>query len=302
MRSDRIKLIYLACPGHSGSTLLAFLLGAHPRIATVGELKVVPASFRDGSDCSCGVPLRECEFWARVNERLRRTGFDLGDPAFRTHAGGAGRLDRVVVGQVRGRAAELARSAAIAVLPAARQRWTQTIRCNAALMRAILDETGRPMILDTSKDASRLRYLKESGRFDIRVLHLVRDGRAVAWSLIRKGANPRQAAAEWVSEHEQAARLRARFGADRWLTFQYERLCEDPDSTLAEICRFLGIAADAALMQFRNWDSHILGNRMRLSREQGIRLDASWRSALDSESLAAVEAVVSAMNRTFGYA
>lgn len=302
MSRERIKLVYLACPGHSGSTLLAFLLGAHPRIATVGELKVVPASFRDGSDCSCGVLLRECEFWARVNERLREDGLDLADPAFRTHAGGASKLDRVVVGQVRGATAELARSAAIAVLPPARRRWTQTIRCNAALMRAILEETGRPMILDTSKDASRLRYLQESGRFDIRVLHLVRDGRAVAWSLIRKGVDSRQAAAEWVSEHEQAARLRAKFGAGRWLTFQYERLCEDPDSTLAEICRFLGITADAALMQFRSWDSHILGNRMRLSREQGIRLDTSWRAALGGDALAAVEAVVSAMNRKFGYA
>ena len=34
-----VRLVYILAASHSGSTLLAMLLGSHPDVCTVGELK-----------------------------------------------------------------------------------------------------------------------------------------------------------------------------------------------------------------------------------------------------------------------
>ncbi|MGH8543075.1 MAG: hypothetical protein ACREX3_05465 [Gammaproteobacteria bacterium] len=39
MRLEPLTLAYIASPSYSGSTLMTFLLGGHPAVATVGELK-----------------------------------------------------------------------------------------------------------------------------------------------------------------------------------------------------------------------------------------------------------------------
>ncbi|MCG3128947.1 MAG: hypothetical protein CHACPFDD_03843 [Phycisphaerae bacterium] len=349
-----MRVVYILSPGHSGSTLLGLLLGAHPAVATAGELKFVPPGYREGHTCSCGVRMEQCDFWRAVAEQLRQRGFELDDARFCTHLSDARRLVRkLIAGQVRSWPFEAVRRVLLSVLPRLRATWAHTLRCNEALMHAICDVTagGRSaeraaaavtsaataqaleaqsggaghaprgaigllepeepadaggaavpcVFLDTSKDASRLRYLHESGRFDIYVLHLLRDGRAVAYSMIKKGTPARLAADDWVREHRQAWRLRPRFPADRWLAVRYEELCSSPRETMAAICRFVGIAPELAQTDYRGWDSHVLGNRMRLSPGKDIRLDESWRSGLLGPDLRTVERVTRAYNRVLGY-
>jgi hypothetical protein len=38
------RLAYILAASHSGSTLLSMLLGSHPQIATVGEMKPAPGA------------------------------------------------------------------------------------------------------------------------------------------------------------------------------------------------------------------------------------------------------------------
>ena len=40
VESDMTDVVYIMGHGYSGSTLLTFLLGAHPEIATIGELGI----------------------------------------------------------------------------------------------------------------------------------------------------------------------------------------------------------------------------------------------------------------------
>lgn len=356
---SKLKVVYILSPGHSGSTLLGLLLGAHPAVATVGELKFAPPGYRDGQTCSCGVRMEQCDFWQAVSERLRQRGFDIGAANFCTHLSDARRLVRkLIAGQVRSWPFEAVRGALLRMLPGLHRAWSHTLRCNEALMHAICDvsaaarsapanaevseagravDTGRSaawqaepsrhggaargsvglleaeapshdardamtsVFLDTSKDASRLRYLHESGRFDIYVLHLLRDGRAVAYSMIKKGTPARLAADDWVREHRQARRLRPSFAAERWLPVRYEALCTSPGETMADICRFVGIPPELARTDYRAWDSHVLGNRMRLAPGEEIRLDESWRTGLLGPDLKIVERVTRAYNRALGY-
>ena len=72
------KYVYLTSSGYSGSTLLAFMLGSHPRIASIGELsntieKVDPDNYR----CSCRELIKNCLFWKRVSIRMQEVHKDF---------------------------------------------------------------------------------------------------------------------------------------------------------------------------------------------------------------------------------
>lgn len=299
----RPRILYLASPGHSGSTLLAMLLGRHSAVATIGEVKVAPICYRHRDPCSCGAPLPDCDFWKRVESRLERERLSLADPWFITHAMDAPAFaDRLYAGQVRGRFSESVRSGLLGVLPSARRHALQVRRCNRALMTAVLELQAGQVLLDTSKDASRLRCLLETGAYDIRVLHLIRDGRAVANSLIKKGVSPSSAAEEWLSEHHQAERLRQRVPAEDWLSVRYEELCAAPQEHLERILThaFGPLPVDASACG-PDREMHILGNRMRLGPLREIKSDEAWRSELRGDALQAVERRTRELNTRYGY-
>jgi len=296
-----IDLVYILSPGHSGSTLLGLLLGAHPAIATVGELKDVPRSYRGDESCSCGELMRKCAFWSVIARRLAESGHDLGGPGFWTHMSPRRTVwDALLDAQVRGRAGELPRRILLATVSAGRRHLLRTLTHNELLIRIILDVTGRDVFLDTSKNASRLHYLLDSGRFALKVIHLVRDGRAVAYSLVRKGVDPVTASAEWLSEHRQAGHLRPCVEPRNWLQIRYEDLCADPEATLARMFAFAGVAPQPTV-DFRSWDHHVIGNRMRLGATTRIELDLAWQRELKGTALQAVQNVVSEMNRQYEY-
>jgi len=278
------------------------LLGAHPRIATVGEAKVVEWSLCNDEFCSCGARMAECTFWRDVQERLHARGLVL-DNGFQAHIRGRQTVaDYLVAGEIQCALGEVLRSVALSIWPGASRTLNHLLDCNVALMEAVMEVTGKRIFLDTSKNASRLRYLTKSGYFRVSVIHLIRDGRAAAYSLIRKGVSPQHAAMEWVREHRQAERLQSMLPRDiRWKQVHYERLCADPDATLASLCDFIGIPSPQRSLDFRSWDSHVLGNRLRLGGSSRITLDEKWRTALDGEPLRIVEHVTRDLNQRYGY-
>src|SRR4051794_29494183 len=90
------KVVYIMGHGYSGSTLLTFLLGSHPQIATIGELGIAPRIREelqpDEYLCSCRTPVRDCGFWQRVSREMKERGHDFdiweADLDFRAPAGG----------------------------------------------------------------------------------------------------------------------------------------------------------------------------------------------------------------------
>ncbi|MEL6945942.1 MAG: hypothetical protein AAFO82_25075, partial [Bacteroidota bacterium] len=75
MSSPKTKLVYILASRYSGSTLLSFVLGTHPEIATIGELKKIHAKMiaQHGSakHCSCGKLFLECDFWLQILNNLQ---------------------------------------------------------------------------------------------------------------------------------------------------------------------------------------------------------------------------------------
>ena len=54
------RLAYIAASSHSGSTLLAMLLGAHPQACTAGELRLTNVGDPERYLCSCGEKISRC--------------------------------------------------------------------------------------------------------------------------------------------------------------------------------------------------------------------------------------------------
>jgi Sulfotransferase family len=322
-----IPLVYILAASHSGSTLLAMLLGGHPDVCTVGELKANALGPPDHYRCSCGRYLVQCPFWAEVQAAVSARGFtfDIFRAGTDVRTGATPYRKRLLRPLHRGPALEWLRDAALSCSPGWRAHLARVDALNAALAQAVCDLTGSRVIVDSSKIGLRLKYLLRSRAFDVKVLRLIRDGRAVALTYmdperfadaanpaLRGGGTGRDreserlsmtaAAHEWRRSNEEAEALVSRLPPDKVLQLHYEELCASPAQTVGKALSFIGVDAAAAGADFRARDHHVLGNGMRLDTVSEVRLDDRWRRQLDADALRAFDAVAGDLNRSLGYA
>lgn len=325
---QRIPYVYILGASHSGSTLLAMLLNAHPDITTIGEMSPGRMGDADTYRCSCGQLIRECHFWARISERMRgaHPDFRLDDFGTRFELPSSPIVNRLLHFEHRGVALEWLRDAALRLSP----RWQKArgeiaARCYA-LVSAVLAESGARIFVDSSKLAHRLKFLLQIPEFDIRVIHLVRDGRAVALTYMKQDefADSREpalrrggrgmkaeavaealsmtrAAQEWRRCLQAAEHVLARLDKSRWIQVRYEELCSDPESTLRRIHGFLGTDYTRATRCFRDAENHVIGNGMRLDTDSEVIVDERWREELQDEDLRTFDRVAGRVNARFGH-
>lgn len=284
---------------------MTFLLAGHGSIATVGELKATAMGRIDCYRCSCGAFIRQCGFWEAVSAELKRCGvaFDVG--SFGTHfEAPAGRewAGRLFTGRVRGGFAEGLRGVGIRVVPGLRSRLESAIERNRALIEAVCTIRGAEAFLDGSKDPVRLKFLLEAGLWDVKVVHLTRDGRGACNSFMRVySARMAEAALEWRRTNEECERLMGRVPASNRLRMRYEDLCASPEASLSAVYRLIGVDCPEQREDFRSIDHHILGNAMRLRPVGRIQQDEKWRASLSGRDLATFDEVAGALNRRYGY-
>lgn len=298
------EFAYLLSPSYSGSTLLTFLIARHPRIATIGELKATARGDISQYRCSCGEFQLQCAFWKTLGERLKSRGVDFDIADFKTHFRLPRRplADRLVRARLRSGAFERLRETGLRAIPGAMAELARIGARNRALADAICDIQQADLFLDGSKEPGRLRYLLRYGFPAPRVIHLVRDGRAVTNSALgHEYESPEIAARDWRRTHEEAFVLQRELGRERFFTLRYEDFCRKPDDSLRTIFEFLKLdpaQAQSALPR----PQHILGNAMRLRPNSGeIKLDEKWRNSLSAVNLALFERIGGGLNRKFGY-
>jgi hypothetical protein len=142
----------------------------------------------------------------------------------------------------------------------------------------------------------------------IKVIHLVRDGRAVTMSMLGHGfkrdsrrESVAAAALSWRRNNEGAERVLAGLPASQWMHLEYEELCRHPEETLRGLCKFIGLDGQNIALDFRSRQQHLLGNDMRLKSGSDIRLDERWRTGLSQDDLGVFAEVAGEMNRKYGY-
>jgi hypothetical protein len=299
-----VNFVYMLAHSFSGSTLLSFLLGAHPEIATIGEMVIDEEVDAETYDCSCGRRIRECPFFTEVSRGMAARGipFDIRRRDLSFRSAGEGMARRAIAAEPQGPLLEWGREALLRLLPGARQALAGTLERNRAAVEVITGLQGGRAFVDSSKRAGRLLHLRRVPGFDVRVIHLVRDPRAVACSSMKNlGRTAGQGARSWTYLATLAERLRRRLPGDRWLTLRYEDLCREPDAALDRAFRFIGVQSGFRVPDFRAFEHHIIGNRMRLSGTSEIRLDERWKTMLTAAQVREVEGIAGEAGRRYGY-
>ncbi|MBA2433794.1 MAG: sulfotransferase [Chthoniobacterales bacterium] len=297
------ELLYILSPSFSGSTLLTFLLAAHPEIATVGELKASAIGDVESYRCSCGALLKQCDFWRKVKTGMKKSGVEFDFDDFGTHfTSGPAWFRRLVRLGARNPLLSQSSSQLLRIVPFCRSRLERTIGQNRILIDLIASIQGGRIFLDASKDPERLTQLLLSKQWKIRVVHLLRDGRGVSSSYKKHhNVDMKSAAAEWLRTERACVHVAARMARKDVLTVKYEDVCREPQRTIEEIFAFAGLVHGISVNGAIPESGHVLGNAMRLSGGKRILLDERWRTELLPCDLRVFDAIGGDLNRRRGY-
>lgn len=308
MTQEKIRLLYIASNGRSGSTILEMMLNAIPELWTLGEFHILPWEVRiNRMPCGCGAAIGECPLWGEIISQHRET----------ILAGSIGRFrrlhnaDRTIrfrqLPYIFSKAGHLASRRAAAIAKYADD--------NEAVLRAVVARSREirspdvTWLVDSSKSPYRLMWLAASQRFDLRVIHLTKDPRAFVYSMSKDvtgfigGYRGLRAGIRWNVENRIMDSVVRRYvPAPHVLRLRYEELASQPEATLKGICEWLSVSwRCSAVSEFRGGNHGIAGNPAR-HENRPIELDEKWRREL-SPWLARSSFLINArLAMQFGYA
>jgi hypothetical protein len=273
-------------------------------VCTVGELSGTRYRARPGYRCSCGAELAQCSFWQDVAASMAKRGFSsyratTAETDIRNSSNPYAR--RLLKPLHRGPLLEVVRDVGLLLLPGCRSYIRHHQQLKAALVESVIECTGKRVLVDSSKSGIQLKYHLRNPCLDVKVVWLVRDGRGAALSLMRNARLPmRQAAYQWRRANEEARVIVRGLERSQWMQVRYETLCAQPDATLSELWRFIGVSG-CATASASPGQYHVLGHRARLNGHAIIQLDEKWRTELSGADLRIFDTVAGAMNRNLGY-
>jgi sulfotransferase family protein len=306
----RPRVVSIIGSGRSGSTVLDVVLGSHPNIEGVGALSKLPHSGwvqDDNRRCSCGSPIHACPYWGGVHRRW----IDIvGADGLTRYIDLQARYERSSKGWPRLLLEERIPSAA----------FLEYAHMTAALYGSIRDVSGKPVVLDSSKKPMRTYALLATGAVDVRVLHLVRDGRGVVWSRLK--ALPRDVEAgvpsaqpptppwrttlHWTQANIESEWVTRRAGRSNASRIAYESLVETPGELLERISPIVGEDLSELMGGLENGQTmhaghRVGGNRMRLSGSVRLRPDLEWMAKLSSSDAQTFWRMAGWLARRYGY-
>ncbi len=303
---DAPAVVFIAGFGRSGSTLLERLLGESPGITCLGEVvHLWERGLTNDERCACGEPFSRCSTWTAIGERA------FGGWA-EVDAGRVLQLRRLVDRQRR-----IPMTATSVVSRSTRRALVEYAGYYGAIYRAAAALTGSRVIVDSSKHVSLAFALSHDVDIDLRIVHLVRDARAVAYSWSREVARP-----ESTTQGALMPQYSASTSGRRWMTsnlladslrlrglpvtrVRYEELVEDPQRTLTMLAADLELPVSPTLEisghEVELGTSHsVAGNPMRfVTGPITLRLDDAWSEKMPARDRRLVTALTAPVQRWY---
>jgi hypothetical protein len=287
--------------------LVERILGQLPGFCSSGEVVFVwQRGLIDGQLCGCGTPVPECDFWSRVG-KTAFGGWDQIDPhemlALQKRVDRNRYIPSMVAPRLRpGGQADL-------------DRYTGVL---SKLYRAIGEVAGARVVIDASKHASTAYLLRRVPGIDLRVVHLVRDSRGVAYSWTKEVKKPEvtgddafmpqyspsSSGRQWVAYNLMFDALGL---LDRTMLLRYESLLEDPRAGLERILAHAGEPSTTFDFLGDGWvdlsvDHTVAGNPMRFHQGRlDLRLDQAWTTKLPRRDRKVVTAITWPLQLRYGY-
>ncbi len=124
-------------------------------------------------------------------------------------------------------------------------------------------------------DIDRILYIWPEARF----IHLIRDPRDVALSVIAMGwfGNVYRAIDKWIHAERGWDRLRPKLADDRWIEVQFADLISDHESQLRRVCEFLGVDYTEEMLSYADETDYGLPNPGRIGSWRGKMSDRDTR-------------------------
>lgn len=308
------QCIYICSAGHSGSTLLDMLLGSHSRIASLGEIINLPMDWATNNRCTCGSPVRDCDLWSSVAQGVKeRFGVDMRADPYSLNLGP--KYAAVGDPRVTGKAYQLKRKLMIGLhyLELKANRFGlmekllptvyQGLDNNLFLFDLVAQHLDVDYVVDSSKVYPKAIGLHKRAPGRLKMLLLVRDGRAVYYSMRKRNFDRQLSLASWYTHYRRALPLIEQHvpEADRLLV-RYEDLATEPRNELERICQFIGIPFEESMLNFKRKVHHnVNGNDMRFGDASEIRLDTSWTQKLSGDEAAYFNRHAGWLNERLGY-
>jgi hypothetical protein len=297
----RQRVIFIGGAWRSGTTLLGNILATSPGAEHVGEIEyLLHAKDPGDSQCGCGLRLRDCPLWRDIV---------------------GGTFDFARWHHLRDTTMRMKH------LPRQARRWSgggpppAYARMLGELYHSI-GAQGVGTIVDSTKRASAALSAIAAPGTDVHVVHLVRDPRAVAYSLNtrlkRQGAtgegrltrrrSAAQSSAKWLTANALLDRyVRPAAGPGRYRVVRYEDLTRHPRSVCEDIAGWAGLDpstlafTDESVVELRPTHT-VMGNPNRfVSGPVTITPDTEWQELQGSRDRAIASAVAAPTMRTYGY-
>lgn len=300
-------VVYIGGSGRSGSTLLECMLAELPQVTVLGEVGHLWERGLLGNElCACSAPFHDCPFWREV-----------GATAF----GGWEHVDghrMLVLRDAVDRQRRLPQTARRTPPHGIRAALTEYTDHYARVYAAAEAITGAAVVVDSTKESPTAMALSHSPDIDLRVLHIVRDSRGVAYSWQKTVERPEKAG-------EEMPRLSPAVSTEWWLVhnggmaglshrgvpvsrLRYEDLVTDPVTVVGRAWRELDLPGtgelpmlDATTIDLSGTHS-VAGNPMRFrTGPTSLRPDNAWVDGLGRTSRAVVTALSWPLLRRYGY-
>jgi hypothetical protein len=304
-----VPIVYIGGCQRSGSTLLDRMLSQIAGHQSAGEVVHLWVRGVGGNElCGCGATFLDCPFWSEVG-RVTFGGWD--------HL----RIQEIVDLQ---RRVDRNRYIFFMLVPGVWRRYDRELRAYTTVLErlyhGIHQVGGGATIVDSSKHSSTAFLLRRVRGIRLQIVHLVRDSRGVAFSLLREVRRPEvvdrpaymHRAAVWRSGLEWLA-FNGAFHLVRALgtptiMVRYEDLVRSPRDVIGRILAFDGtpdVPTDAWLDGGRvtlGIDHTVAGNPMRF--EHGsfeLKVDEAWTRSMKSGQRVMATAMTWPLLAAYGY-
>lgn len=301
--------LFIGGLGRSGTTILELSLATDPRVVSLGEVTHLwRRSLLDNETCGCGEGFRTCPFWTEVGQRAFG-GWGAVDPARVIDL--KRRLDRSI---------QTPRLGLGLLSGTTKAEVSEYASYYSRIYRAAAEVTGAEVVIDSSKQASLPHLLHADRELDLRVLHCVRDSRAVAYSWTKTVTRPESqtgrhatmvrypppmTAAKWLQHNLVVEGLRPR--GVPVLRVRYEDWAREPRTEVTRALAFAGL--DEQPNERVGEDYVDLGQAHTCSGNPArfkhgvitIRSDERWRSQLPQRTQRLVAGVTLPLLAAYGY-
>ncbi len=268
LETNPIEVLYIFGAGHCGSTLLNLCLDQHSSIIGVSEIKSLNLKRPGWSGDEYAL---DNKFWSKVDLMMLEK-YDVG-------------LKEVNFN-----------------LNTLLQSNDFNLNQNKLVFETILDLAGKRIISDASKIPNRLENLLNSKLFKVRVIYLIRDGRAIVHAYRRKYGHWLTGWNNLMGIDRAAKRLMKNYGPENWLTIRYEDMVTDLEGTLKKICSFNKVNFESSmLLPDTSKFNGLGGNRIRKTQIKNIKIDNAWKTEMSTLMRVFTALTVSSFNRRHGY-